>query len=406
MNPSSPRTCLMGLGAVVALTAATSRPAHAIDCDSVSGGAPIIYGAGGSAQRDLIGKIAVVLQNGDDPVHIVYKDDGGACSGMNALVGTADPNITGTAYYWDSTTGSRTACDLPLAGAPVDFASMIVTPYACPLVSEDLLDDIVTAEGPISAMAVIVAEASTQQAISSEAFYLVYGLGAAANISPWNNPDPSYYIRRDENSAAQQILSLATGLPATSFYGTDAGSNSNSVALLSVLADPEQGISFCSADVADANRATTNTLAWKQTGQNVAYWPDSTAASFDKKNVRDGHYPLWMPGFLYAKGDAATGTPYDDNVRTFMEYFSGAVQPPGTTQTITDTAIANKNIPSCAMTVTRDGDVGPLYAYAPPEPCGCYYEFSANGSSDCSTCDDSTPCSGTEVCRNGFCEEY
>ncbi len=380
-------------------------PAHAIDCADVSGGAPTLYGAGGSAQRDLLGRASVVLQNGENPVFLVYKDNGGACSGINALAGTADPNITGTAYYWDSTTGSRASCDLPLSGAPVDFASMIVTPFACPLITDaSLVEGIVTATGPISAMSVLVPEASTQQAISAEAFYLVFGFGPAADIAPWNNADLSYYVRRDENSAAQQILALASGLPGTSFYGTDAGTNANSVALLAALAQPEQGIGFASADVADANRDSVNTLAWKAPGQNVAYWPDSSATSYDKRNVRDGHYPLWMPGFLYAHGDTTTGMAADESVQALLDYFSGAVQPAGTIQTITETAILNKNIPQCAMEVQRDGDVGPLYAHAPEEPCGCYFDYSTTGASSCDVCDEATPCSGTDVCRSGFCE--
>lgn len=398
-----PRVGLVALG--VALLA--PGEALAVDCEDISGGAPIVYGAGGSAQRDLLGKISVQLQNSDDPLFLVYKDDGGACSGINALVGTADPTITGTAYYWDSATGGRATCDLPLAGAEVDFASMIVTPFACPLVTdESLLENIAFVEGPISAVTVVVPEASTQQAISAEAFYLVYGLGPAANIAPWNNADESYYIKRDENSAAAQILGLATGLDVVDFYGTDAGSNSNTITLLTQLADPEAGIGFCSADVADANRDKTNILAWKQFGQNVAYWPDSTAASFDKRNVRDGHYPLWMPGFLYALGDPDTGETEDENVQVLLDYFSGLSIPGGVTQTITDTAISNKNIPQCAMEVGREGDVGPLYALEPAEPCGCYYDFATTGESSCATCDDATPCSGTDVCRNGFCEAY
>ena len=92
-------------------------------------------------------------------------------------------------------------------------------------------------------------------------------------------------------------------------------------------------------------------------------------------------------------------------VQDLLEYFSGVSQPVGTTQTITETATLNKNVPTCAMEVARDGDLGPIYAWASPEPCGCFYDFSATGASSCETCDDTDPCSGTQVCRFGFCEE-
>ena len=81
-------------------------------------------------------------------------------------------------------------------------------------------------------------------------------------------------------------------------------------------------------------------------------------------------------------------------------------QPAGTTQNITDTAISNKNVPVCAMQVNRDGDLGDIYAWKPPEPCGCYFDFKATGTTSCTTCDDATPCSGTDVCRYGYCEAY
>lgn len=395
------------LGTLTAFALLVPLQARAVDCEDAAGGLPIRYGAGGSAQRDLVGRLAWELQTADDPFFIVYKDDGGACSGINALAGTADPTITGTAYYWDPATGSKTRCDLPIAGATVDFASMIVTPFACSLITdESLVEGIVTATGPISAMSVVVPEASTQQAISAEAFYLVFGFGPEADIAPWNSSDINSYIRRDENSAAQQILALATGLPPTSFYGVDATSNSNTVAYLAALADPEAGIGFCSADVADASRDSVNTLAWKHFGQNVAYWPDSSATTYDKVNVRDGQYPLWGNGFLYAHGDTGTGEADDPYVQTLLQYFDNEAQPAGTTTTITDHAIANKNIPQCAMQVQRDGDVTPVYAFEPEEPCGCYFDYSTTGASTCDTCDDSTPCSGADVCRNGFCEAH
>lgn len=372
------------------------------ECSTISGGAPIIYGAGGSAQRDLVGKIAVVLQSATNKVYVVYKDDAGACSGIDALTGLGATSLTGNAFYWDSA-GARKTCTLPLTGEAVDFAAMVVSPLACPLITDLAeVENIVSHVGPISTVNVLVPNISTQQSISAEAFYLVYGLGALADIAPWNNPDPGYYVRRNENAAVQIILSLATGLPVTKFSGVDAGTNANSVTLLSAL--DEQGIAFASGDVADANRATVRTLAWQQEAQTAGYWPDSTATAFDKANVRNGLYYLWNPGFIYGLEGATEGSWADPSVQVFAEYFGGISQPAGTTQTITQTAIANKNIPQCAMHVQRDGDLGDLYAWEAPEPCDCFFEFSATGATECTACDDSTPC-GTGVCRFGYCEE-
>jgi hypothetical protein len=375
------------------------------DCDSV--GSPIIYGAGGSSQRDLVGKAAVVLQNGTNPIYVVYQDAGGACTGINALTGLGSTSITGTAYFWDSATGSKVTCNLDLSGNPVDFAVMGTGPYQCPLVTDSsYLDGITDVQGPISAYTPIVANGSTQQSISSEAFYLVYGFGPDADIAPWNNADPSYYIHRDENSAAQIIFSAATGLPITKYFGVDAGSNSNSVAYVTALADVEQGIAFVSADVADASRASVRALAWQAVGQNAGYWPDSSATTFDKTNVRNGQYELWNPIHFYGFEGATAGSFADPDVQALLGYLSGESQPAGTTQTITETATLNKNVPSCAMHVARDGDIGPVYVSEPAEPCGCYFDYTATGATTCDACDESNPCSGTDVCRLGFCEAH
>lgn len=402
-----PRALL--LCAAVALASLVSRDARAQEaCEDISGGAPIIYGAGGSAQRDLIGKAAVLLQSSDSPVYVVYNDTEGGCSGLYAMTGLGSANITGTGYYWDEL-GTRLTCTLPLTGAPVQFGAQAIGPLTCPLVTDPaLVADFVDAVGPISAFNVVVQIGSSQQAISSEAFYLIYGLGApAADISPWNLSDPSYVISRNDSSAAAQVFSVASTLPSSKFlnFGVDAGSNSNSIALLVALADAEAGLAFVAADVADANRATSRTLAWQQTGQNVAYWPDSSATTFDKANVRNGQYNLWNPGHFLAPGDAATGIADNPDVQVLLDYMSGAAQPAGTTTTITETAVANKNIPWCAMRVNREGDVGPVYSWAPSEPCGCYYDFQTTGATTCAACDtNNNPCSGTDVCRFGYCE--
>ena len=73
-------------------------------------------------------------------------------------------------------------------------------------------------------------------------------------------------------------------------------------------------------------------------------------------------------------------------------------------KSMTETATLKKFVPTCAMHVARDTDMGPMYAAEPAAPCGCYFDFTNTGATTCATCDDSTPCSGAGVCRLGFCE--
>lgn len=401
---SSFRVTLAGAALLPLLAPSSAWAQSTPDCADISGGDPILYGAGGSAQSALVGKVSVVLQGGRDPIHLVYKDDAGACAGIDGLTGLGSTRIINTAKYWDAA-GTQLTCNLPLSGEELDFASMGNGPLVCPLVTDpSYVDGIVDVTGPISSVNLIVASGSSQQSISAEAVYLVYGFGPDADISPWNNPSPDFYIHRNENSFVQIYLSIATGLPLTKFFGVDAGSNGNSITLLTGLPDAEQGIAFVSGDVADANRATVRTLAYQHTDQTAGFWPDSSATTFDKVNVRNGQYFLWGPAHLYGKEGSTDGQAADPNVGILLDYFSGVSQPRGTTKTITEVAIANKNVPTCAMHVARDEDLGPVYAAEPSEPCHCFFEFSATGATTCTPCDDASPCSGDDVCRFGYCE--
>ena len=377
------------------------------NCADIAGGAPIVYGSGGSSQRDLIGKAAVELENSDHPIYVVYQDSGGACAGINALTALGPTAITGTAYYWPADTGTKTSCNLSFSGDDVQFAVMGVSPLLCPLITDaSLVEGIHDLSGPISAYVPIVPLASTQQSISAAAFYLVYGLGPAAGIAPWTNPDASYLQRRDENSAAQIIFSAATGLPVNKYQGTDAGSNTTMVANLTALPDPEAGLGFVSTDVADVNRDKVRTLAWRQTGQEVARWPDSSSTTFDKANVRDGAYHLWNPIHFFGLAGAGGPDSWDNpEVQALVEYLAGASTPAGVEKSIDSIAIANHNIPVCAMHVAREGDLGPEYAAPPEAPCDCLFDQATSGITTCDTCDDANPCAAG-TCRAGFCEAY
>jgi hypothetical protein len=69
--------------------------------------------------------------------------------------------------------------------------------------------------------------------------------------------------------------------------------------------------------------------------------------------------------------------------------------------------IAGANVPQCAMRVRRAGDLGPISSWAPPVPCGCYFERQATGATACTACSSDANCSGANPkCRSGFCEAY
>lgn len=402
---ASPLRALTGMSLLAAAAAPVLAFADTPNCADVSDGAPIIYGSGATGPRDLIGEMAFVLENASDPVVVVYQDQG-ACTGPYALAGLAPSTLTGSANYWDPNTGAKTACNLPIEGVAVDFAFTDVRAENCPLINYDdsLLVGLLELQGAVNPVSVLVPVGSSQQVISSEAFYLVYGLGAAAGIEPWTSQDPTYFQRRNDDSGTQLMISLAAGIPTNKYVGTDAGGGSALVSNLAALTTPEAGIGFATASTADGHRDVVRNLAWQQAGQDVGYWPDSTSSTFDKANVRSGQYNVWANVDFYAYEGGTAGSFSDPDVQVLGEYFAGISQPAGASETITEASTKKKLVPVCAMHVARDTDLGPMYAAEPDEPCGCYFDYTNTGATTCQTCDDSTPCSGADVCRLGFCE--
>lgn len=378
-----------------ALAAATAgATAGAVDCNTLP--SPV-YGIGGSAQKPLLARLGARMAALAAPRTLIYQAPG-ACLGVNAIV-TPTARLTGQASYWNAA-GMELTCDLPVAGVPADYASVGTQATLCPGVTA-LPTDVGDFEGPVTTWNFFVPTASTQQSISTEAAYFVYGFGRNSGVAPWT--DEAAIIRRDANSAAQIVVSLETGVPAERFLGVDAMTNGRSISLVAMATNAQAAIGFASGENVDANRATVRTLAFQHAGQTCGYWPDSTATAFDKRGVRDGLYWLWTTTHFLTRVDTSRAI-VNPIVRDFVGWFTGAVEPPAGVP-ILDLTIQNGNIPRCAMRVTRTRDLGPLASYAPPAPCGCYFEQRATGSSTCTACTASATCpAGAPVCRNGFCE--
>ncbi len=358
-----------------------------------------LIGAGGSASKPLLARLAPLLLSLPEPITLIYQSPG-ACFGITAYVdGTP---LTGTASYWDAD-GTEQTCNLPLTGIEPDFGMLGVQGTLCEGV-EAIPAGIGDFAGPITGWNLIVPNASSQTSISAEAVYFVYGFGAAlGQVSPWTVDTELY--SRNATSAALIAIGLAAGIPATKFKGIDVGSNQAMISSLAMSLDPEAAIGFVSAEVADLNRDSVRTLAFQAHDQECGYWPDSTATGFDKQNLRDGHYALWSPYHFYAPV-GENGEIIDQETRRFIGWFTSD-EPLPDELNLLDEIIANGNIPQCAMQVWRDEEIGPLYSFAPPEPCGCHFEFQATGESSCDACVESTDCSEAgAVCRHGFCEGW
>jgi hypothetical protein len=391
------------LGACVVLSGAVEARA-ATNCSDLSG--TIVYGAGGSAQQPYLSALGTQLANLGAPVHIVYSDSGSACAGYSDLV--TPTNITGTALYWDGT-GATLTCTLDAGGDPVTFAVMgnaanlctsVTTPEAGVQFGQFL--------GPVQSVDFVVPAQSTQQSISTEAAYYIWGfdaVDAAHTVLPWNVPANVY--TRSASSFVNLFVALDTGVPAATvaLKGTVESTNGATVTALNALnaTSPETGIGFVSGEVADGNRSQIKVLAYQHTGQTCGYTPDSdSTTAFDEVNVRNGQYWLWSPIHFFAavgSNDAIT----DAATANLVGWVTGTAVPPGGVD-VFGAGLAAYTVPKCAMNVWRDGDLAPLYSYADPASCSCKFDFATGTAStlrpsSCATCTQDSDCS-TNHCRN------
>lgn len=400
VRPRIPTALLFGLLFGLLLTALPNVSRAQPLCDSLP--RPVI-GVGGSASKPLLARLGRRLAGTPSPITLAYASPG-ACFGITPYVDGAP--ITGTASYWLAD-GTEQTCRLPTAGIAPDFGMMGTQATLCSGVTA-IPAGIGEFRGPVTGWNILVPTESSQTSISAEALYFIYGFGPTGGVSPWTVPGQIF--GRNDTSAAQIAVAVAIGVPPSRFVCATTGqpcidvrTNSAMITALDTATNPEAAIGFVSSEVADASRAAVRTLAYQHFGQSCGYWPDSTATAFDKANIRDGHYYLWSPYRFFTPVDAA-GRISDADTREVIGYFTGET-PATAAVPILDDVIDNGTIPECAMRVWRDNDLAPLYSYAPTDPCTCYYEQHATGSTTCATCSASSPCA-TGTCRRGFCEVY
>jgi hypothetical protein len=128
-------------------------------------------------------------------------------------------------------------------------------------------------------------------------------------------------------------------------------------------------------------------LAYRHYRQRYAYWPDSRESRFDKRNVRDGHYPIWGPLHFIANA----GPIQNPNAARVLGYFNGNSPLPQGVNLI-DLEIAAHTVPMCAMRVQRQRELGDISVYRPSVPCGCYFEAQTDRETSCRTCTTNADC--------------
>ncbi|HEU4533441.1 MAG TPA: hypothetical protein VFS00_04960 [Polyangiaceae bacterium] len=367
----------------------------------------VVYAAGSSALRPFLGVVATLLGRDDPPYTLVYQSQG-SCTGVGYMTSPEGPGQrifdaagggTNYAVYFDGA-GNAVECSLGAEGARVDVGISDVFAESCegPARPADVEDYF----GPIQAMTFVVGARSQQYSISAEAAYLALGAGGDGGRSaPWS--DPTKFFVRNTSSGTQQMIARAIDVPASAWWGVDQGGSGVVLDKLSNLlteggADPALGI--LSADLADQNRGILRILAFQERGQPCGFLPDSTSESLDKRNVRDGHYPIWGPSHLFARVDGDR-LPVSPGAAALLRRFSS----PRLDQQVIDVEIGNGLIPQCAMQVTRASEMGPLSSNRREYQCDCYFDAVATGRSDCQPCARPADCPAeAPACNYGFCE--
>jgi hypothetical protein len=378
-------------------------------CSTLSGG-NVVYLTGASAVTFFIGYLAQALENTTTPLSVVYVTQG-SCNGVGAMLSPSTGVLKGKADYWTSDTSidpglpaARLQCQIDSAGVAADIGISDVFASSCFDLPSGLPAGIASFNGPVQVMGFVVPEISGERVISSEAAYLVYGFGGKAYpVAPW--VDLAQLFTRFPTSGPQTLIGAQIGLPPSRWLGpVQTGSEPMRDALKAANAAgatiANKTLGILSGTYADDERATLSFLAFRDRGQKVAFFPDSKHDLFDRRNARDGHYPLWGPLSMLARVDGS-GRP-SANVQRFINAVNGVDALPGIE--IISLYADRHIIPTCAMSVTRDGDGGPIRPFKPAKGCGCYYEEKANKAKpdSCTTCTTNIDCPAAAPNCNKF----
>jgi hypothetical protein len=220
-------------------------------------------------------------------------------------------------------------------------------------------------------------------------------------VTPWND-ETQMFIRTTTKST---LLSMAAAIhvPAAKWKGVPFDKSTQVLDAVSMSVTPEKAIGILGAEVYDAHRDVVSDLAFRTFQQKHAFYPDSTATSRDKKNVRDGHYVIWSPT-VYLAPDDTQGVIVNPRAKYVVDMIQSRTTTPTPDFDPLATIISVGLVPDCAMKVTRAVEGGDLSLYSPAEPCGCFFESQVGTpSTGCMACTSDATC-GTGKCRHGFCE--
>jgi hypothetical protein len=377
--------------------------AHAGPCSSLPN--PIVIESG-DTQEPLLKTLGRQLRDTATPMTVIYRT-AGTCTVRDDLFQARKIAANTNLFYppstaedpaWDpSKPSAQCTVDGDAGGLAIDLGIGATFLSSCSTAAPPAGIGLTT--GPVMGYGFIVPKASTQRAITAEEGYFVFGFGDLSQAPPWT--DHLFMFTRPATKSTALSLAACIGVPAGKLQGVPYDKSAEVLNAVAISTNPEKTIGLMGIEIYDNNRDKVSLLAFKAFKQRYAYFPDSTPTSFDKRNLRDGHYVPWAPTIYITAADA-NNVPTNANAKLFIDLVLGNTTLPGVDGLVA--GIKNGLVPDCAMGVTRAYDGGDLSLYSPAAPCGCYYESKVpNGSSTCTPCTDDTPCNGGK-CRFNFCE--
>jgi hypothetical protein len=384
-----------------------------------------VYILAADTQVPIIKALGAKLRAQTPALTLIWSPNG-SCSNVTYLYNdTFTPNTTagGTFYIPKDYDGKAAPPNCtPAPDQKPDLAISIVFPDATNCPSAPARPGTVgVTQGPVQAMVLAVpggvgtGMGSTQTAITAEEAYLVFGLGADKGmVAPWTDPNFTFGRPTSKGKGTQISIGANIGVPNGKWklindadHQIDQSSDVPVKMTTGAAAGAaEKVLGILGVEIYDLVRATVHSLAFRAYGQRRSYWPDAQPSSFEKRNVRDGHYPIWSYVQFLFPTDGSTPAARNAGAQKLVDLIVGnavTLTPPFEPL---DSVISAHLVPACAMKVARSVEGGPITPAKVAQPCGCYFDAKAPMSTtSCAACSESSPCAGGKSCRHGYCEE-
>lgn len=381
-----------------------------VDCTTLPN--PVYFPAT-TLLESLLAEVGPVLadeaQVGDDLMTIVHLP---LSSCISYDTHREQMPLVGSAVYYLAD-GTQGTCDIP-KGSDVrsDLSAMDVGGVTC-LGGEAPPAELVEFPSHVETLGFVVPNNSSQTAITAtEAYYLMkFGGESERQVPPWT--DPNFILVRNPGSSTQLTIGANIGIAGTMWTDALRGHQGSGDVRDAVIAENATGnagavIGILNSSKWEAALADMRVLAFQPFNNCFgAVFPDSTSTARDKRNVRDGHYPIWT-NLRYIVRTDASGAAISDNgeeaaqrAQRFVDLMTGVAS--NDALNVADAVISTGNIPTCAMHVAREVDGGAIASFDHPAPCDCFFDEQNGIASGCQTCTADTECDGG-TCRFGYCE--